>query len=447
MKIRNLNPRYSHQHQQVNKTPSSTMFLGGILLGAMLVMMLMNQNQVNHYTLSDGSVVTTATTMTSSIASHTPPGGIRTAPTRVRSVQSSSSSDEADEDAESDEGKNKSGVPSDVQDSNAQDSDGPENSDGPEDEPEDGPKDGADEEDEEDHFAEKDGEDDGDEGGAADFGVVSYERAHRDSGGFFDDIADDAWALMKQRVKSRTNYFNPQNSNHHITEPEAWYQENFEPDFTCAHERRIGGMGDGPKWVCDPHRLMVNEATPQYTKECLIYSVGSEGNFMFETAVMKEIGKHCEIHTFDPEIQGRPYGALAPEGVNYHNWGFMSETDGQQAQAKYYANVNRFNGSYKTMKTTIEELGHVGKEIDIFKIDCEGCEWTTFKGWFNSGATLRQILVEVHKTPIDTVVDFFTGMQEHGYVTFHKEPNIQYAGGKCVEYAFLKLEESFFQDD
>ncbi|CAJ1965997.1 unnamed protein product [Cylindrotheca closterium] len=374
-------------YQQVSRNNSSVVFLGGVLLGAMLVMMVTNQTKVSHYTLSDGSVLTTSTSITSTIATHSPPGGVR-APS-VQSVRSSSSSEEA-----------------------------------------------------------KDGSDDNkknDDGGGTT--AVSYERASRDSGGFFDDISDNAWALMKQRVKSRTNFMFPDKNNHHIAQPEAWYQENFEPDFTCSHERRIGGMGDGPKWVCDPHRLMESKETPQEKKDCLVYSVGSEGNFMFENAVMKEIGKHCEIHTFDPEIQGRPYGHLAPEGVNYHNWGFMSETDGQQAQAKYYANVNRFKGNYKTMKTTIEELGHVGREIDIFKIDCEGCEWTTFRGWFNSGATLRQILVEVHKTPADTVVDFFTGMQEHGYVTFHKEPNIQYAAGRCVEYAFLKLEDSFFQDD
>jgi hypothetical protein len=31
-------------------------------------------------------------------------------------------------------------------------------------------------------------------------------------------------------------------------EPARWYMNNFEPDFTCAQERRVGGVGDGPKW-------------------------------------------------------------------------------------------------------------------------------------------------------------------------------------------------------
>ncbi|CAJ1965998.1 unnamed protein product [Cylindrotheca closterium] len=267
--------------------------------------------------------------------------------------------------------------------------------------------------------------------------INSYELAYKDSGGFFQDISESDWRMLKDRVQTRQNHLHMDDPLFHLEPSEGWYQENFEPDFTCLHERRIGGMGDGPKWVCDPHRL-TNK------KDCLIYSVGSEGNFMFENALLKEIGKHCEIHTFDPEIQGISYGHLAPLGVHYHNWGFMSKSS-KEAQNEYYWNAMEFQSAYKTMKETIETLGHVGREIDIFKIDCEGCEWTTFPDWFRSGATLRQILVEVHKTPDDTVNEFFTGMQENGYVTFHKEPNIQFAQGSCVEYAFLKLEDSFFQ--
>ena len=271
-----------------------------------------------------------------------------------------------------------------------------------------------------------------------------FDMAYRDSGGFLNDITNANWELMKKRVKERTNYFDPHIPNRNIKNPPLWYQENFEPDFTCQHERRIGGMGDGPKWVCDPHRLVVKQ-------DCLVYSVGSAGNFKFETSILKEIGHNCEIHTFDPEIKGKRFGHLAPEGVNYHNWGFTSDnnTGKQQEQAQQLMNKPQQNqtssGIYKTMKDTIKELGHEGRVIDIFKIDCEGCEWKTFHGWFDAGATLQQILVEVHRTPKNKVHDFFLGMQKAGYVTFHKEANL-FTGGKCVEYAFLKMKDSFFQD-
>jgi hypothetical protein len=87
------------------------------------------------------------------------------------------------------------------------------------------------------------------------------------------------------------------------------------------------------------------------------------------------------------------------------------------------------------------------KESLIFsKLIAKDASGRTFDGWFDAGATLRQIQVEVHQSPANKVHDFFLDMQKAGYVTFHKEPNIQFADGNCAEYAFLKLEYSFFQD-
>jgi hypothetical protein len=41
--------------------------------------------------------------------------------------------------------------------------------------------------------------------------------------------------------------------------------------------------------------------------------------------------------------------------------------------------------------------------------------------------------------------DFFLDLQRAGYVTFHKEPNIEWGGGVCVEYAMLKLDRNFVE--
>jgi hypothetical protein len=96
-----------------------------------------------------------------------------------------------------------------------------------------------------------------------------------------------------------------------------------------------------------------------------------------------------------------------------------------------------------TLQETIDKLGHQNRVIDVFKIDCESCEWTTYKDWLESEVDIRQILVKVHNVPYQTIV-FFTAVQNAGYVTFHKEPNTQYADGNCQEYCFLKLNQSFF---
>ena len=184
-------------------------------------------------------------------------------------------------------------------------------------------------------------------------------------------------------------------------------------------------MADGPKWVCDPHRIAKQ-------KECLVYSVGSNGKAEFEKAVKEEIGDHCEIHTFDLEDYNRRNGYFkdALKGYSeFHHWGF-----GTEEEAKKHPDT------IKTLQQTMEELGHVGRSIDIFKIDCEWCEWVVWPEFLT--VDMRQILVETHNAPI-RARDMFFGLHDAGYVIFSKEANYENGAGG-VEYAFLKLSTDFF---
>eukprot|EP00586_Coscinodiscus_wailesii_P011659 CAMPEP_0172512340 /NCGR_PEP_ID=MMETSP1066-20121228/243794_1 /TAXON_ID=671091 /ORGANISM="Coscinodiscus wailesii, Strain CCMP2513" /LENGTH=335 /DNA_ID=CAMNT_0013292111 /DNA_START=104 /DNA_END=1111 /DNA_ORIENTATION=- len=247
--------------------------------------------------------------------------------------------------------------------------------------------------------------------------------AFEESLSFFDDIQAEKWALMKEKVKSMNNISIPISN---MIRPEEMYQHNYHPNFLCTHERRIGRKGDGGKWACDPHRI-------SQQKKCLVYSVGSNGDYSFERAVKKNIGKHCEIHTFDYGRFGE--GAIKADS-NYHRWGI--------------SNVN--NDQFKTLERTIEVLGHEGRTIDIFKIDCEGCEWDTFQAWLGINVTLRQILVEVHhnydNVDFGKTNRFYDSLREEGYVIFHREANIQYSffdiHRRCLEIGFLKLSQAFF---
>ena len=63
--------------------------------------------------------------------------------------------------------------------------------------------------------------------------------------------------------------------------------------------------------MCDPMRLPVvakmreEKLGSEGKQGCLIYSVGSEGNFMFEDGVRDLLGVDaCEIHIFDPGAYG-----------------------------------------------------------------------------------------------------------------------------------------------
>jgi hypothetical protein len=212
----------------------------------------------------------------------------------------------------------------------------------------------------------------------------------------------------------------------------------FEPEAVCLTEERFGGLyserffafGDGPKFVCAVDYL--RESYKNQSGDCLVYSVGSNNNIMFEKAVKSHIG--CEIHTFDPTLQN-PFvgGAYA----TFHPWGVGKE--GQQVQ------LPKLNVTFITqsVESIVKQLGHSGRKIDIFKIDCEGCEFEAMPPVFEAIAkgTLQidQLLIEIHsRVSYEKLADFFAKADEAGFRIFHKERNGWGCNGYgCVEYAFV----------
>ena len=156
----------------------------------------------------------------------------------------------------------------------------------------------------------------------------------------------------------------------------------------------------------------------------MVYSVGSNNDFSFEEHVQKDIGSHCEIHTFD---FGNYSAGAIKAGVHYHQVGIGGDKPPK----------------FKSLSTAVKDLGHEGRIIDIFKTDCEGYEWGTAHEWFNANVTLRQVQVELHEFDVNKTPRFFDLMYDNNYVITHKEANI--AWGKAIEYAFLKLDPLFFE--
>lgn len=118
-------------------------------------------------------------------------------------------------------------------------------------------------------------------------------------------------------------------------------------------------------------------------------------------------------------------------------WGFKSTYD-----TAYKPVVNY--GEFFSVEETLEKLGHQGRTIDIFKIDCEYCEWYCFEDWFN--LDIRLLLVETHGLPnkTKTALDYFYGFQKANFYLYHKEPNIHpKAKGEGIEWAYIKLHPDF----
>eukprot|EP00558_Chaetoceros_sp_UNC1202_P003000 CAMPEP_0197236244 /NCGR_PEP_ID=MMETSP1429-20130617/3425_1 /TAXON_ID=49237 /ORGANISM="Chaetoceros sp., Strain UNC1202" /LENGTH=324 /DNA_ID=CAMNT_0042694999 /DNA_START=107 /DNA_END=1081 /DNA_ORIENTATION=+ len=257
-----------------------------------------------------------------------------------------------------------------------------------------------------------------------------FSLAKKESLGFFDDIDSTDWRRLKERFQStRPNALFDQKDEiyqEHAKQANIFWVENYDPEFTCQHERKVGPLGDGGKWVCDPHRIDKDN--------CIVYSVGSCGDFTFEEAVLKDVSKSCEIHTFDvlAERNGEDFAELAKKaGVEFHHYGLGSP--------------GRGNPNGKRFKDIIPELKHEGKTIDMMKIDCESCEWGQYvewiEDWTNSGVKVRTLLIELHKAPLPATPDFFKKMLDAGYIIYHKDINGLRSLG--VEYGFVLLHEDF----
>jgi len=165
--------------------------------------------------------------------------------------------------------------------------------------------------------------------------------------------------------------------------------------------------------------------------------------FFFESAI-HGASEHCEIHTFDPTVDPNKPDVL--EQTKKYNVTYHPDGIGEGGQIKNYKGemVN-----LKSMSTIVKELGHTGRHISIFKIDCETCEYSTIPGLLKAldkgEFTVGQIQVEIHFPSKDNLAAFWGAIDNAKFLTFHKERNQWGCGGYlCVEYAFLSPNEAKF---
>jgi Methyltransferase domain len=378
--------------------------------------------------------------------------------------------------------------------------------------------------------------------GEEELSMLSLSSNH--SLGYFTDISNDDWRrFYQQPIVQRHQH--KQNDAVLAAAPKAshwkqqrkashgkmngdvldaqWLFEHYNPVFVCPHARKIGNPGG--KWMCDPERfyqtvllrqqrLQREERKVSYLSQeqpnsshhhsrrrrlpCLVYSVGSHGNFRWEDdlidVVLQGRTDLCEIHIFDPfplshyyqdeELQ-RVQRHLAHRNMHYHAWGWIGTNTTHHRPA---ARLNKKAVNFKTLPETRRLLGHDSGLLtfDILKMDCEGCEWETSFDWLNNdddGIHIRHLLLETHSLPwsdqirrtayygpfpaMNVVHDFFERLlrvspsrahkdhhessvlkkmrnEDGAFVLYSKEVNTHRGEGRCVEWSFLRLRRDFF---
>lgn len=126
----------------------------------------------------------------------------------------------------------------------------------------------------------------------------------------------------------------------------AYFQSHWHPGMeegdSCLRMRRLGNHGDGGKMVCFDVTL-----TPHGAGMRRLVSVGIGNDFSFEEAMLQR-EPQCTIDVFDGTNFGRGKPPTVPAGLHFH-----------------WENFNR---------TSFHRFRSL--EVDIIKMDCEGCEYS-----------------------------------------------------------------------
>ncbi|KAG2486233.1 hypothetical protein HYH03_015058 [Edaphochlamys debaryana] len=215
----------------------------------------------------------------------------------------------------------------------------------------------------------------------------------------------------------------------------------FMPVVACPPGRPLHMVGnatpqdhDGGKWLCGlPQPRPGSEARP-----CIILSLGSNNNYVFEEAVMKE--SPCRVVTLDCTVDGRNLS----DRHTFHKLCIGSQDT-----------ADKNPGLFVTYPQLTAKLGL--ESSPLLKIDVEGYEFPVLSAWTETTAGLpEQIAMEIHSSnaasdssanpprwhrPEFGVRDLalvFWHMANLGYAIISREDNVWDNG--VAEYSFLRVE-------
>ena len=107
---------------------------------------------------------------------------------------------------------------------------------------------------------------------------------------------------------------------------------------------------------------------------CLVYSFGVHDSTEWEQKMAKEFG--CDVYAFDPTSKFATED-VAP-GVKFYKLGLQgSDVDVSQTHSALYDAIDP--SKLRTLGDIRVMLGHTTRQVDVLRLDCEGCEWGVLK--------------------------------------------------------------------
>mmetsp|Transcript_27000 Transcript_27000/g.78603 ORF Transcript_27000/g.78603 Transcript_27000/m.78603 type:complete len:331 (-) Transcript_27000:299-1291(-) len=205
----------------------------------------------------------------------------------------------------------------------------------------------------------------------------------------------------------------------------------FEGVWRCSIEQRIGKIGDGGKWVCNPQDLAWNALQ----RQCIVYSFGSAGEVSFEQEVIDKY--QCDVHTFDPTLDtSMKIHMRNIPGLHFHPVG-IEEHKGDPGPVSSSGERGMQRRGFRSLRQVMATLKH--EWVDVLKVDIEGNEWDLFNNDLLCSQSLpaSQVLVELHYREEGDLYSFMWGMYAHGFRIFRREANVLDVQ-HCWEYAFVR---------
>jgi len=227
-----------------------------------------------------------------------------------------------------------------------------------------------------------------------------------------------------------------------------WFTGNkrtWNTDFKCPQEKTVGGnlFGRGGITICNPSGIQSASKARVANGQngCLVYtSYNKVVDLHFEKALLDLTGT-CEIHVFNKFGLVGDH-ASSTDGIHLHAWKLESSTRTNTQKGPRNADV-------KSLQETVQLLGHEGKSVDLFLLNCAACELDTVEDWFDKkesvdagrGVNFLQIMVMVHSARYNVMEHFFDSILQQDYVTYYKGGKEKYP---MRWYGFLKLTPDYF---
>lgn len=154
------------------------------------------------------------------------------------------------------------------------------------------------------------------------------------------------------------------------------------PAVNACNLQRIGGEeGDGSKFICG--LTDIPQSLAQDKPKCTVYSLGSNGNYLFEEDVIARTP--CNIEIFDCIYEGKK--DLPPHLKARARWHDICVGAPENSRGRY---------KFMRLKDIMKMLGH--ESIHLLKMDIEGSEYDVFDDLLSdlTVSLPEQIAFELH---------------------------------------------------